>query len=107
MTKGSNAVMILAGTRGPADKTASGLRLLVQHGADLNAPDARGDRPIHAAAQPGLNDTVRLLVEMGADPSATNGAGKTALDLVSAPGRNHHDDTAAVLRELAAKSASK
>lgn len=110
MTKGSNALLILAGTRpapGPANKNEAGLRLLAKHGVDMNAPDARGDRAIHIAAQGGLNDTVRLLVELGADPNATNGAGKTALDLVTQPGRNKHDDTAAILRELSAKDAPK
>ncbi len=110
MTKGSNAVMIIAGTRGgpgTANKVPAALRLLIQHGADVNAADSRGDRAIHVAAQQGLNDTVRLLVELGADPAAANGVGKTALDLVTPPGRNHHDDTAAILRELAAKNTAK
>jgi ankyrin repeat protein len=108
MTKGSNAVMILAGTRGgpgTSSKGAEALHLLMQHGADINAPDSRGDQAIHAAAQQGANDMVRLLVELGANPSAPNGSGKTALDLVTQPGRNHHDDTAEILRELAAKNA--
>ncbi len=114
MTKGSNAVMILAGTRGgpgagngAAAKAATALRLLMKHGADVNAPDARGDRPIHSAAQAGSNDMVRLLVELGADPNAKNGAGKTAFDLANAPGRGHHEDTAAILKEIIAKNASK
>lgn len=107
MTKGSNALIMLAGTRTGRDKAAAGLRLLMQHGADVNAADTRGDRAIHVAAQQGLNDMVRLLTDLGADPNATNGSGKTALDLVTQPGRNHHDDTAAVLRELAAKSATR
>jgi ankyrin repeat protein len=106
MTKGSNAVMILAGTRaapGSSEKAAQALRLLLQHGGDVNALDARGDRPIHAAARAGANEMVRLLVQLGADPNAANGAGKTALDLASAPGRGHHEDTAALLRELGAR----
>jgi ankyrin repeat protein len=110
MTKASNTMLILAGTRGGPDavkKVATGLRLLIQHGADVNAADARGDRPIHVAAQQGLNDVVKLLVELGANPQAMNGAGRTALDLVTAPGRNHHDDTATLLQELASGSAAK
>lgn len=110
MTKGSNALLILAGTRGgqgTAGKVADGLRLLIRYGAGINAPDARGDRAIHVAALQGLNDNVRMLVELGADPDAANGSGKSALDLVMQPGRNHHEDTAAILRELAAAKASK
>ena len=107
MAKGSNAVMILAATRGATDKAAAGLRLLIAHGADVNAADTRGDRAIHVAAQQGLNDMVRLLVQLGADPTGANGSGKTAIDLVTQPGRNHHDDTAAILRELAAKNPSR
>jgi hypothetical protein len=42
-------------------------------------------------------------VELGADLNATDGSGKTALDLAMQPGRAGHEDTAAVLRELAAK----
>src|SRR6185295_9541193 len=98
MTNGSNPVLALAGTRvgpGPAaaDKAVAALRLLAEHGANLNSVDKRGQRPLHAAALLGSNAMVRALVELGADPNATDGAGKTALDLVTQPGRNRHEDT--------------
>jgi ankyrin repeat protein len=108
MTNGSNPVLLLAGTRvgpGAADKEVATLRLLAKHGANLNAPNARGERPLHAAALQGSNAIVRVLVDLGADLNATDSSGKTALDLAMQPGRAGHEDTAAILRELAAKSA--
>ena len=110
MTNGSNAMLLLAGTRvgpgpGAADKTVAALRLLLEHGANLNAANARGDRALLAAARQGSNAIVRALVELGADLNATDSSGKTALDLVTQPGRGAHEDTAAILRELAAKRA--
>jgi len=109
MTNGSNPVLLLAGTRvgpGPAaaDKAIAALRLLAEHGANLNAANARGERALHAAARQGSNAIVRELVELGADLNATDGSGKTALDLAMQPGRGGaHEDTAAILRELAAQ----
>jgi ankyrin repeat protein len=87
-----------------ADKATAALRLLAEHGANLNAANARGERALHAAAQQGSNAIVRALVELGADLNATDGSGKTALDLAMQPGRGGaHEDTAAILRELAAQ----
>jgi uncharacterized protein len=113
MANGSNAVqMIVAARPGPgpaaatdaADRPTTALRLLAKHGADLNAANQRGDRPLHIAAQNGSNAMVKALLELGADINATNRAGKTALEIVSEPGRNQHADTAAILREAGAKS---
>ena len=109
MTNGSNAVLLLAGTRvapgpGAGDKEVAALRLLAEHGANLNAANARGDRPLHAAARQGSNAIVRALVELGADLNATDSSGKTALDLAMEPGRGGaHEDTAAILKQLAAQ----
>jgi len=111
MTNGSNPVLLIAGTRvgpgpGAADKAVAALRLLAEHGANLNAANARGDRALLAAARQGSNAIVRALVELGADLNATDSSGKTALDLAMQPGRGGaHEDTAAILRELAAKHA--
>lgn len=109
MGNGSTVITLLAGTRpGPgsgADQIAGAVRLLIAHGANPNAIAARGETALHIAARQGSNTIVRTLVELGADLKARDSNGKTALDLVTEPGRNHHDDTAALLRELAAAAA--
>jgi len=107
MANGTTALTLLAGNRpgpGPdsSDRILDCLRLLVQHGADPNAPGARGERPLHVAARLGSNAVVRALVAMGADLNAKDSSGKTALDLVTEPGRNRHEDTEKILRELEA-----
>jgi ankyrin repeat protein len=108
MANGSNALTLLAGTRpgpgaGSVDQIVESMRFLIAHGADPNARAARGETALHIAARQGSNGIVRALVELGADLRTTDSGGKTALDLVTEPGRNRHDDTATLLRELAAR----
>ncbi len=108
MANGGTVLTILAGTRpgtgaNSAENLVSSLHLLVEHGAQVNAATASGDTPLHAAARAGSNAMVRALVELGANLEAKDKSGKTALELVREPGRNRHEDTEAVLRELAAK----
>jgi uncharacterized protein len=107
MKNGSNPVLLLAGTRvGPgssADKVVESLRLLVEHGANVNAANQRGERALHLAARQGSNALVRTLVELGANLNATDSSGKTALDVVTQPGPTARPETAAILRELAAQ----
>jgi ankyrin repeat protein len=110
MTNGSNALTLLAGIRpasgsGSADKIVASLRLLIERGANPNAKTTRGDTPLLVAARLGSNDVVRALVELGADLNARDNTGKTALDTVKEPGRSRHEDTEAVLLELAGHSA--
>lgn len=58
------------------------VRLLIERGADVNASDANGRRPIHQAVAAGLLDVAELLLKAGADPSLgckAIGAANTAL----------------------------
>jgi ankyrin repeat protein len=51
-------------------------------GADINAADAAGWRPLHIAAANNNLDAMKTLIDQGADVGATNNDGKTALTLV-------------------------
>jgi ankyrin repeat protein len=112
MANGLNVVTLLAGIRPGAgasleDRISASLRLMVQLGANPNAVGVRGETALHIAARLGSNGVVRSLVELGADLNATDSAGKTVLALVTEPGRNRHEDTEALLRELAASRAGR
>jgi ankyrin repeat protein len=69
----------------PINSAAAGghtgiVRVLLDHGADANAPLEGGFRPIHAAAQNGNDELQALLVERGADESAVTDDGRTVAD---------------------------
>ncbi|KAK3018170.1 hypothetical protein RJ639_003840 [Escallonia herrerae] len=57
------------------------LELLLQYGANVNAPDSRGQMPLHHCILKGKATLAKLLLTRGADPHAGNGAGKTPFDL--------------------------
>jgi ankyrin repeat protein len=52
-------------------------RLLIERGADVNAAQTAGYRPLHQAAVAGREDLVRLLLDAGADKIARCDRGKT------------------------------
>jgi uncharacterized protein len=60
------------------------LKLMIEHGADVNIRDANGSTPLMHAAKRGNNLIVQMLLAAGADPSAKNNEGVTALDLATA-----------------------
>jgi len=66
------------------------VRLLVEHGAEVDARRADGMTPLHAAAWRGLGRVVQELLDAGADPAATatSGphAGQTPADTALAQG---------------------
>ena len=95
-------------------RAIASLRLLVKAGGDVNARDNRGLTPLHEAARWGWNDVVRFLVEHGADLAAKDARGNTPVEsaLGKAGGNSRggqridvHEDTAALLRSLAAGAA--
>jgi ankyrin repeat protein len=59
-------------------------RLLLEHGAPVNAFQADNFTPLHAAAQNGDVEIIRLLLSAGADPNLRDAEGKTALDFARA-----------------------
>ena len=60
------------------------VKVLLDHGADPDIPDAKGKTPLlqasYAEAQPKI---VRLLLEAGADPTISNNKGDSPLSLVA------------------------
>jgi ankyrin repeat protein len=58
-------------------KDADVLRLLIERGADVNAVQTAGYRPLHQAAVAGREDLVRMLLDAGADKTVRCDRGKT------------------------------
>jgi len=92
-------------------RSIESLKLLIKAGGDINSKDPRGLTPLHEAARWGWNDVVQFLVESGADLNAKDNRGNTPVDsaLGKAGGNSRggaridvHEDTAALLRKLAA-----
>lgn len=70
------------------------VRLLLEHGADVNARQNSGFVPLHNAAQNGQTAMIELLLAHGADPSVAADDGRTAADFAR---ENGH---AAVVEQL-------
>ena len=81
-------------------KVGSVLRLLLEHGADMNVQTQKGRTPLHVASDSGALEAVRLLLEHGADAEVKDGDGMTALQVAANIG---HDEVVKLLREHRAK----
>jgi ankyrin repeat protein len=57
------------------------IRVLLDHGADINASDNEGCTALHCAAHCGNHEAVKLLVEKGADTFAISHNADTPLDV--------------------------
>jgi ankyrin repeat protein len=77
------------------------MSLLVEHGADLNAADARGDTALHYAAASGRGAGVRHLLVLGADPTVLNSDWQRAAQVAASP-----DCTRLLLPSASASSVS-
>ena len=71
------------------------VRLLLEHGAPVNARQSEDFTPLHAAAQNGDLEIMHLLLAYGADPDARDVEGKTPLWFAEAEG---HQAAADLLR---------
>lgn len=61
-------------------KDAAVTKLLIERGADVNAVQTAGYRPLHQAAVTDREELVRMLLDAGADKSARCDRGKTPAD---------------------------
>ncbi|MCY3757629.1 MAG: ankyrin repeat domain-containing protein [Acidobacteria bacterium] len=61
-------------------------KVLIEAGANVNLPDARGWTPLHWAAIDAPDSIVTLLLKAGADPQIQNNRGKTAYEMALAFG---------------------
>ena len=87
-------------SRGDHFKDGSVLRLLLEHGADINAQDEMGRTVLHWGTISEKLEVVRLLLEHGADVGAKKNDGNTALQEAADRGR---EEVVELLREYGAK----
>ncbi|MBW3623980.1 MAG: ankyrin repeat domain-containing protein [Armatimonadetes bacterium] len=55
------------------------VKLLLAHGADVNATDIHGETPLFRAVSQGHDEMVELLLERGANPNVPSRSGETPL----------------------------
>src|SRR5215471_5361244 len=87
--------------------TIEAMKLLIDHGADVNSFNANGQTALHRAAQRGADQVVRFLAERGAKLDVKDKQGRMPVELAREPTRNPgaapgpgHESTAALLRQL-------
>jgi ankyrin repeat protein len=74
------------------------VKAVLDAGADPNAQQQAGFRPMHEAGASGHRALAELLLAHGADPSLTNDEGKSAIDLAREKGHAEFADWLAIQR---------
>ena len=81
-----NAFKVQALHAAVAGRNMEIVRAVLSAGANPNAPQQAGFRPIHEAGANANRELAELLIAHGADPTLTNDEGKTAIDLAREKG---------------------
>jgi uncharacterized protein len=97
----NNATQVMSLHSAASSRNLAAVRLLVEHGAPVNARQQGGWVPIHAAAQNGDREMVDLLLAHGADVDITNNDGKTPAMIARDKG---HAQIASLLEAFKSKS---
>ena len=82
----TNALKVQAIHAAVASKKIDIVRAVLEAGADPNAGQQQGFRPIHEAGNSGNRELAELLMRYGADPSLKNDEGRTAISLAREKG---------------------
>jgi hypothetical protein len=111
----STTAIIAAGGTAREPQALDAVKLLVDHGVDINAFNANGQTVVHIAAQRGQNSLIEYAASKGAKLDRRDKQGRTPLDLAlggGGPSRAQgraaraaqvNEKTAALLRDLMAK----
>lgn len=96
-----NGISALHYAAAPSQPNAPGetediIRMLLAHGAMINAPDSDGNTPLHGSVLVGYTAGVRLLLQHKADATLCNKEGHTPLDLTR---QNKHTEIINILTD--------
>lgn len=80
------------------------VRLLLDHGAEINSANKSGRTSVMEASAAGCRDTVELLLASGANPEVSDNQGKTALMIA---GESGHLEVIHILQKWRANSAAR
>jgi ankyrin repeat protein len=88
----TNAFKVQAIHAAVASRNLEIVGAVLEAGADPNAAQQQGFRPIHEAGNNGNRDLAELLMRYGADPSLKNDDGKTAIAIAREKGHGEFAD---------------
>jgi ankyrin repeat protein len=87
-----NAFKVQAIHAAVASKNLDVVRAVLEAGADPNAAQQQGFRPIHEAGSSGSRELAELLLKYGADPTMKGDSGKNAIDIAREKGHAEFAD---------------